>query len=175
VPARSKVLQLPKEIRDDLDRRLVKGGFADYAALTAWLEKKGFEISKSSLHRYGQTFEQRCAALQKVTEQARAIVAENPDDDNAVNEALVRLAQEKAFTVLMEMQLDPDTVELPKLIRSIADIGRASVQQKKYQAEVRAKAEAAAATAVKIAKRGGLSKEGTEAIRAEILGIAKPQ
>ncbi|MDR0441114.1 MAG: DUF3486 family protein, partial [Candidatus Accumulibacter sp.] len=49
---------------------------------------------------------------------------------------------------------------------------RASVNQKKFRLEIQAKAEAAAANAEKIARKGGLSQDSVEALRREILGIA---
>jgi hypothetical protein len=105
--------------------------------LSGWLKEQGFEISKSSLHSWGQIFEERLGALRKVTQQARAIVAENPDDDGAVNDALIRLVQEKAYGALMDMEIDPEKIDLPKLMRVIADLSRASVSQKRLMAEVR--------------------------------------
>ncbi|MGQ0530001.1 MAG: DUF3486 family protein [Panacagrimonas sp.] len=134
---RSAVSLLPEPIRAELNQRLLDGSFSDYQGLEAWMESKGFKIGKSSLHRYGKKFEDRIGALRLVTEQARAVVAESPDDDNSVNAALIRLAQEKAFNVLMELELDPETIEFPKLMRAIADMGRASLQQVKFAAEAR--------------------------------------
>lgn len=176
MPPRSKVDQLPEGIREELNRRLIGSGFAGYEEHAAWLAEQGFEIRKSSVHRYGANFEEKCQALRRVTEQARAIVAENPDDDNAVNSALIRMAQEKAFNVLMELQLDPDTIEFPKLMRAIADMGRASVQQQKYAAEARKNAlEAAAKKVDQVGKSRGISDETIDLFRREILGIADDQ
>ncbi len=172
MPRRSAVEQLPELLRADLNSRLVKGGFKGYVELAEWLTKQGYQISKSALGRYGQKFEERCDALKLVTEQARVIVAENPDDDNAVNEALLRLAQEKAYKVLLDMEVSPEDIDLPKLVRAIADMSRASVNQKKWQTEVREKAAAAAAGVEKIAKKGGLSDQAVADIRKQILGIA---
>ena len=137
MPQRSKVDLLPDGVREELEKRLLKGGFSGYRELSAWLTDQGFEISKSSLHSWGQNFEDRLGALRRVTQQARAIVAENPDDDGAVNDALIRLVQEKAYGALMDMEIDPDAIDLPKLMRVIADLSRASVSQKRLMAEVR--------------------------------------
>jgi hypothetical protein len=173
MPARSKVLLLPEAIRSDLDSRLVAGGFAGYEALSDWLGEQGFEISKSALHRYGAQFEDRVSALKLATDQARAIVAESPDDEGTMSEALMRLVQEKLFSILLEMEVDPAKVNLNSLARSVAELGRASVTQKKYAQEVRERANAAAEAAEKIAKRGGLSDESVREIRSAILGITK--
>jgi hypothetical protein len=140
MPPRSKVGTLPKELKDWLDAELLKRGFKDYVQLAADLQEKGADLSKSALHRYGSKFEQRMAQLKASTEQARAVVAASPDDEGAMNEALIRLTQDKLFGVLVELDVDPESVSLPKLTKSIADLARSSISQKKWQIEVRTKA-----------------------------------
>jgi hypothetical protein len=140
MPKRSKVDTLPPQLKAWLDAELVKRGFADYVELAADLKAKGADLSKSSLHRYGSKFEERMAQLKVSTEQARAVVAASPDDEGAMNEALIRLTQDKLFGVLVELDVDPQSVNLSKLTKSIADLARSSITQKKWQIEVRTKA-----------------------------------
>lgn len=172
MPARSAVQQLPEEIRTELDRRLVASGFGGYEALSDWLGEQGLEISKSSLHRYGSAFEKKLGALRIASQQAKAIAEAVGDDQNAMGEALVNLAQEKAFNVLMEMDIDPEGQDFSKLTRSIAELNRAAVQQKKFAEEVRAKAQKVADEITADAGSKGLSPEFAAQIRAKVLGIA---
>lgn len=172
MPKRSKVDALPKALKEWLDAELVKRGFADYEQLAAELKKQGGEVSKSSLHRYGSKFEERMAQLKVSTEQARAVVAASPDDEGAMNEALIRLTQDKLFGVLVDLDVDPKSVNLNKLTRSIADLARSSISQKKWRAEVQEKAATAAEAVATIARKGGLSEKSVKEIRAEILGVA---
>lgn len=137
MPLRSKVDLLPDAVREDLEHRLIKGGFSGYRELAQWLTDQGFEISKSSLHSWGQDFEDRVGALKRITAQARAIVAESPDDDGAVNEALIRLTQERVFSLMMDLELDLGPTQLAKVTKAVADLSRASVSQKRLMAEVR--------------------------------------
>ena len=160
---------MPAEIKEWLDRALAENNFSDYELLAAASKARGYAISKSALHRYGQAFETRLSALKMASEQARAVVAAAPDEEGAVNEALMRLVQEHLFKLLMAEEGEFD---LPKVARAVAELGRATVTQKKWQAEVRARAEAAAAAVEKIAKKGGLSAESVDQLRREILGIA---
>lgn len=169
---KSTVETLPKEVKEWLDRALVESNFSGYKLLAEEMKARGYEISKSAIHRYGQDFEDRLKTLKMVTEQARAVVQAAPDEDGAVNDALVRLTQEKLFGVLMEIEVDPETVDLAKLAKAVAELGKTSVMQKRWLSEVRAKAEAAAANVEKIAKKGGLSSASVEQLRREILGIA---
>lgn len=169
MPPKSKVLALPPEVKAWLDQALIENNFSQYELLSSALAERGHSISKSALHEYGQNFEGRLAALRTASEQAKAMVAAAPDDEGAVNEALMRLVQEQIFNSLMAQD---GKVDLAKMAKAVAELGRASVVQKKWQAEYREKAEAAAAKVEKIAKKGGLNAETVAEIRREILGVA---
>ncbi|AMO73836.1 DUF3486 family protein [Pseudomonas citronellolis] len=169
MPPRSKVASLPAKVKAWLDKALAENNFSDYEALSAELTARGFSISKSALHRYGQTFEDRLAALRQSSEQAKAVVTAAPDDEGAVNEALMRLVQDHLFKLLMASE---GKLDLPKVAKAVAELGRASVVQLKWKAEFKERAEAAAAKVENIAKKGGLSADTVAEIRREILGVA---
>jgi hypothetical protein len=139
MPKRPKVLELPQELRAWLDQALIANGFSDYNQLATALDAQGHKVGKSSLQRYGSVLEKRLSALKVATDQAKAIVEASPDDEGAMNEALIRLTQEKLFGVLLEMDVDAKTVNLTKLTKSIADLVRGSVTTKRFASEVRAK------------------------------------
>lgn len=169
MPPRSKVQQLPANVKAWLDKYLVDTNFSGYEALSAALEERGYSIGKSALHAYGQSFEDRLAALRQSSEQAKAVVTAAPDDEGAVNEALMRLVQDHLFKLLMASE---GKLDLPKVAKAVAELGRASVVQLKWKTEYRERAEAAAAKVEKIAKKGGLSADTVAEIRREILGVA---
>ncbi|EEG08968.1 DUF3486 family protein [Pseudogulbenkiania ferrooxidans] len=170
MPPRSKITALPPEVKAWLDSALVDGDFSDYEALAAELRSRGFDISKSAIHRYGQAFEDRLSALKVASQQARAVVEAAPDNEGAVNEALMRLVQEKLFQLLMAQE---GQIDLPKIAKAVAELGKASVVQKKWQAEVREKARAVADAAESLASKGGLTGATVQQIRKMILGIAE--
>jgi hypothetical protein len=170
MPPRSKVLALPPEVKAWLDQALIENNFSQYELLSSALAERGHSIGKSALHEYGQNFEGRLAALRTASEQAKAMVAAAPDDEGAVNEALMRLVQEHLFKLLMS---EGGQIDLPKVAKAVAELGRASVVQKKWQAEVRERAETAANAVEKIAKKGGLTADTVAEMRREILGVAK--
>jgi hypothetical protein len=169
---RSKVLDLPKGVREQLDTRLIEGGFRGYDELEAWLRGEGFEISRSSIYRYGSKLDQRIAELRRSTEQAKALVAAAPDESADMSEALMRLMQEKLFNLLMEMEVDPENASLGAIAKAMAPLARASIALKKHASEVALKAREAADAATKIAQRGGLSEDSAEEIRRLIMGVA---
>lgn len=140
MPKRPAVESLPREVKAWLDKALAEGGFQGYRLLEEELRSQGYEISKSSLQRYGKSFEDRLKSLKLASEQARAVVEAAPDTEGAMNEALMRLVQEKLFTVLQDLQVDPDKLNLSGITRAVAELGRASVTQKRWMVEAREQA-----------------------------------
>lgn len=116
---RSSVFNLPPEIKAELDKRLLNSGFQNYTALAEWLSENDFKISRSSVHRYGQSFQCNLSEVKAITEQAKAICSEVGDDENALSDAVIRLTQQKAFEFLLNLNLDDENHE--KL--TIKDIG----------------------------------------------------
>ncbi|WP_076592013.1 DUF3486 family protein [Herminiimonas arsenitoxidans] len=168
---RSKVVALPKAIKEWLDKALLDGNFAEYELLTAQLKEKGFDISKSSLHRYGSQFEKKMAAIKIATEQARAIGEAVPDDENAMGDALLRVIQEKTFSMLMNMEEDPK-IGFAKLASIAIDSGFSSTNIKEFRSKVKNKAKDTATEVAATARQAGLSDEMVAEIKRKILGIA---
>jgi hypothetical protein len=168
---RSKIEGLPPEIKGELDRRLVEGGFKDYVALQDWLRSRGCEVGKSSVHRYGTKLEERLYKLRQATDQAKALVSGSPDDAGDMNEAILRLMQEKMFDALLRMD-DVEGESLGGLAKALAPLVRANIANKKFATEVKAKAQEAADAVEKLARKGGLSADTVKDIRRQILGVA---
>lgn len=179
MPARPAITRLPDAVRAALDRQLVERGFADYVALEAWLSEQGYEIGKSSIHRYGQKLQRKLEAIRASTQAAAAIAEAAPDDADLRSSAVMSLVQTEIFDVLVNLQEasdeDVDPITRVKLLshaaKNIATLSRASVNQKKWMVEVRARADAAANRVADIAKKGGMSDEAIHTIRAAISGI----
>ncbi|MEW6708306.1 MAG: DUF3486 family protein [Candidatus Riflebacteria bacterium] len=173
MPKRSAVTTLPSEVKEWLDKALVESDFSGYEALSAALHEKGYQISKSSLHRYGSEFEESLQAIKMSTEMAKAVVDACPDDANNFGEALTRLVQQKSFEVLTRMEVDPKKVKLTDIGKMVSAVNKTSIDIKKYAAEVKQKTIDAAKEVEKVAKKGGLSDEAVQKIRRSILGIVE--
>lgn len=171
MPERSLVAQLPPEVKEWLDKALIEGNFSGYETLSEALQLKGFSISKSSIHRYGKDFESNLAALKIATEQAKAIVESSPDEEGNMNEALIRLVQQKSFQILTRLEED-DGKALANIGHMVSALSKSSVAVKKYASEVKAKTIQAAEAVEKVAKKGGLTDAAVAEIRSKILGIA---
>jgi hypothetical protein len=173
MPARSKITMLPDDIRAEFERLLITKAFSDYAGFEAWFREKGFEISRSAIHRFGQDFEAKCEAIRIATEQAKAIVATVGDDEGNMNEALIRLIQQLSFDILIKNQ-DADIASLlPKMGIMVAKLSKASVDQKKWQRDMKEKAVQAVRNIENKATTGkkSLDPETMKIIKEEIYGI----
>ena len=145
MPARGLESRLAPEVREWLEAELIRRGFSDYSALTEELARRLDErgekpASRSAVYRFGAKVEERIAALKRSTEMAQALAAEVGDDAGTLNDALIRVAQDKLFDVLLKAELDPESNSLSRLTGAISDLARASVAQKKLQRQVQADA-----------------------------------
>lgn len=175
MPRRSSILQLPEDLRRELNAKIVSQGFADYDGLETWLavelQQRDMEItvSRSAIHRHGKEFEGKLEKLRVATEQAKAIADGSEDDAGAMSEALLRMVQTKTFDVLMDMEEGDKNIH--KVGLTVARLARASVNQKKWASEVRASLKVVADKVHSLSKKGGLTKVVADQIRAEILGV----
>lgn len=183
---KSTISRLPAEVKAYIEAMLATGA-QTLDELIADLQQRypatstGVELpSRSAMHRYGQKLDRRLSAIRASTEAAKLIRLQAGDDEDARSEALTALVQTELFEAILNLQEadDPDLDPgervgmLSSAAKNIAALTRSSVGLKKFQSEVRQRAQAAAANVEKIAKKGGLSAESVEQLRREILGIA---
>lgn len=157
-----------------LDQALIRGGFSGYEQLAAELQARGFEISKSSLHRYGSEFEKQLGAIRLATEQARAIAEAAGDEEGVLNDALIRLIQQKAFEALTRLSMEEADVDFTDLGNMLSRLSKASIDQKRWAAEVRRRDAAQVAELEKAAREGknSLDPETLRRIREEVYGLS---
>jgi polyhydroxyalkanoate synthesis regulator phasin len=177
MPARSVIEQLPSSVREWLEAELLRRGFAGYRELVDDLQAKLTElgidatVSKSAVHRYGQDIEERIASLRKVTQVATTIARELGDDEGAMNEATIRLVQDRLFTLMIESGQQLDVKVLSQIGHVVSDLSRASVTQKKWMDSVRAKVAEAEKAITETVREAGLSEDHLNFIRSKMLGI----
>ncbi|KUM21986.1 terminase, partial [Flavobacterium psychrophilum] len=104
MPKRSTVKALPQSIRDWLDSALVENNFSGYRELEDELKKRGYDISKSAVHRYGQKLEQRLASI-KASAEAAKVISENISNEKGVqSDAILEMIQSEVFQALMSLE-----------------------------------------------------------------------
>ncbi|ECA8970975.1 DUF3486 family protein [Salmonella enterica subsp. enterica serovar Omuna] len=180
---RSTIDKLPEDVRRWLERALTEAGFSGYAELEALMRDKGYLISKSAIHRYGQKIERRFGAIRAATEAARMLTEGAADDQDARSEAVIALIQTELFESIVQLQeaedgeIDPqDRVALlSKVAKNVATLSRASVNLKKFQQELREKiaAKMDALEAESKSGSGRIDADTLRRVREEIYGIVK--
>ena len=186
MPPRSKIAQLPPEIRDWLHRSFVERAFGDIEGITAELnalmKEAGVAISigKSAVGAESQKVRRAQESIKGATEAAKLIAESSRDDGDARGEAAMALIQTEMFEALLlarEAESTDDPGErvaiMSKAATAVARLSRARVNQAKWRTEVETRLQAAADKVAKIAKRGGLTPGQVTEIREQILGVVK--
>lgn len=135
---RSTIEKLPEDVRRWLERALTESGFSGYNELESLLRERGYVISKSAIHRYGQKIERRYGAIRAATEAARMLTEGAADDQDARSEAVIALIQTELFESIVQLQeaeegeVDPKerVALLSKVAKNVATLSRASVNLK---------------------------------------------
>lgn len=172
----SSITALPDDVRRWLERALTERNFSGYEALEALMRDRGYAISKSAIHRYGQKIERRMAAIKASTEAAQLIVDAAGDDQDARSEAVIALVQTEMFDSIIAIQEAGDEdltasdrlVMMSKAAKNIATLARASIAQKRYKETVIRRLKAMEADA-RTGKRA-LDAETLRIVREEIYG-----
>jgi hypothetical protein len=169
MPPRSKVEHLPEPIFEELKKRLVDSAFSDYRGHAEWLATQGYEIRKSAVHQFGQGFEAELERMRLSVAEAKEVVKAVPDSENAMNDALMRMVQHRVYELLRDAEVaDLPPKALAALTRAIADVGRASIAQKKWESEIREKG---AGVIDEMAKAAGMNSEQAAHWRTKFLAI----
>ncbi|MZQ58006.1 phage protein Gp27 family protein, partial [Escherichia coli] len=100
---RSTIDKLPEDVRRWLERALTDSGFSGYAELEELMRDKGYLISRSAIHRYGQKIERRFTAIRAATEAARMLTEGAADDQDARSEAVIALIQTELFESIVQL------------------------------------------------------------------------
>ncbi len=145
---RTKIDALPQDVRDSLTRLLADRQHGGYIVLSNWLKEQGFDISHAAVWRADQRVQRTMDAIRASTEAARMIASATPDQADEHTAAVIRLVQSSLFEAMLKVReaADADPVEQMKLLsqaaQAVAQVGRASIAQKRWQDEVRDKLDA---------------------------------
>jgi hypothetical protein len=172
--SKSRLLWLPRDILEQVNRMLVEVGEGrkTYEQIAEWVISKGFQTSKSAIHRYARWMN----ALEKVKlvgEQARAIIDDTGEDPMRIEEATAKLGAVVMMEVFQEaMRGDRiDVHHIGRLMGDFAKLQSSSILRERLKDDFRGKLDKAADEVVKAVKKQGLSEEKAAEIRKKILGV----
>jgi hypothetical protein len=182
--------EVPREIQDEFNARLVAGGFADYDGLTEWLNERltaaglSLRISRSSAFRYGaefqEQFERDMAEQRQLYQIAKTSLADNQDPEGIVREATIRTMQTRLLRLSIALRDAEEAGDDPhllaetssKIAKALADLGRMDIASQKYKAEMQKRIDDAAEKVTQTARAAGVSAETIAIIRRDVLGLA---
>jgi len=140
VRRRSKVeTELPRQIKEELNRLLLEGATYEDAAL--YLQKNGFDISRSSIGRYGKVFLEAYQKIIQFEDQSRALASE-VGEGMLLEEATTKLLLQKVMGAIVDGSYD--VLEIPRIISDVAKLQISNVQREKLKAEFETRAKKAA-------------------------------
>jgi hypothetical protein len=160
--------ELSQDLKEQLNRLLLDGATYDEAA--DWCQEKGYDISRSSVGRYGKQFFEAYQNIRQFEDQSRAIMSA-AEDGMPMEEAVGKLILQRVMAALVKN--DADVVENVKIIGEIAKLQRSHVMMAKHKIDLENRAKAVADEVKTLVKKGGLSDQTADQIRKKILGIAK--
>mgnify|MGYP001560733066 FL=1 len=158
--------ELSPEIKSQVDRLLIEN--ATYEEISDFLKTKSFDISKSSIGRYGKDFLNQYKRLRMIEDQSRTLVSE-AGSGMVLEEAASKIFSQQIIEMLLDAGMEPKS--LPKLAMAFSMLQSSSVSREKFKSDFKKKVDKAAEDVTKIAKKNGLSESAAEQIRNKILGI----
>lgn len=180
MPPRGFASKLPQELRQELDRQIVDGRLS-VDEIWSWLQDRGVEVGRSSVHRHMQSVEEVAAEMREAREAATAIVGQlGPDAaEGKLGQLLIEMVQNIAFRIARDRLTDPDGpgLDMEGLMFFASTIQKLVSAQKtdadrilKIRQET---AKSAAAQAEKAMKSRGMSQDTIDFIRKAVLGAAE--
>ena len=125
-----------------------------------------------------EEFDEAMGAVRKSTEMAKAWAESDEDTQGALMGATSQMVQQQLMQITLALgraEHEPEKAakHMATVSHALADLGRMTINQKKWAQEVRKEVmREAADKAAEVAKRGGLSADVVNDLRRELLGIA---
>ncbi len=130
--------ELPVEMRKKLNRVLLEGATYDEAA--AFLGGQGYDISRSSVGRYGKEFFEAYQKIVQFEDQSRALTSAT-EQGMPMEEAVGKMLLQRVMAALVDGSAD--IIEVPRLISDVAKLQRSHVAMAQWKREIEKRAERA--------------------------------
>jgi len=167
--------ELPNEVSEQIHNMLIDN--ATYSEIKDYLEGKAvvlkdneykldgnrtYNISESSIGRYGRNFIGLYKQMYVAMKQATALVSEANKDGLVLEEAISKILSAKIFEIVQNETINIS--ETVSIIKGVANLQSSSVQRERYKSSNKRKIQS-------IAEKHGLSDDAVKEINEKILGI----
>jgi hypothetical protein len=102
---RSAITKLPLELQNSLDTRLRESTYGDFDVHAAWLESKGYTVSRSAIHRHSVALRAADSSLGDARARTATIKASprRSRDDLLIELGRLHLAKERVIAQLLAL------------------------------------------------------------------------
>ena len=122
MPPRAKLYNLSEEDRKWLDAELVKNGFGSYTQLSEELKRRGYEISRCAVHRYGMVLQKKIDAIRGSYEAALAINQAVADEPATLSDSVVAMVQAEMFRTLLTLGTDGMDQDMADRLKALSGV-----------------------------------------------------
>lgn len=170
---------LPEEVKEELFTRAKEAGFGNIQGLTDWLNSLGYEIRKSAVGNkvkvMRQEYDELTYEMRAMSELARQIVTDDPDQQAALNDLGARMVTDQLIRAARELHQADLPIEeriplLNKLAQPLTQSQRAAVYSRRWSRDLAATIAAAMAKQVQ-AEGGAVTPERLSALVRETYGV----
>lgn len=132
-----KVEDFPPEIVSEINDTIVnkRPGRKTYKEMEDWLKADGYDISDSSLQRYGKNFLAKLERIKTACEQAKTIL----ETSSGLKTDMAEATSTVAFQLLMEVLINTDAEKVDNTtlnaIKALAMLERSTVSREKLKLE----------------------------------------
>lgn len=143
--SRRKIDALPPDVREWLEKTLVDRKHSGYRSLAKILKEKGYDLSHRAIWLADKRIQRAMENVRSSTEAAKIIAQASQDEADEYSAAVIRLVQSALFDAMIRVKEAKyaDPAEQVKLLsqaaQAVAQLGRVSIAQKRWQDEVRAR------------------------------------
>jgi len=156
--------ELPTEIRAEVNRLLIEPGVT-YDDIQKFLSEKGYDISRSSIGRYGKDFLAFCQKVRIVEDKSKALVNE-AGEGLVLEEAASKLFARKIIELQLEDSIDLKAI--PRILSDFAKLQASSIMRERLKDDFKKKVDK---VTEKVSKNKKLDPETIRIIKEEIYGI----
>ncbi len=162
----SKVHELPEDAQQALNAMLIEG--ATYEDIAEHFKRKGFELSRSGVGRYGKDFLNKVREVRIIEDQARTLVDQTAGDALIMEEAGSKLFAKKIIEMLLANSVSPRAI--PGVLVGFSMLQRSSVAREQLKATLAKKID-------KVLDKAGNKKDMTKEemlqfIKEQVYGLA---
>ncbi|TAN40787.1 MAG: DUF3486 family protein [Nitrospirae bacterium] len=162
---------LDESIRKEVNALLLAN--KTYAEIVAFIKQKhALDLSDSSLSRYNAAFMEEVRETEILRDNALWL-NDDPDKALILEKLTATMITRRLATALKDGGFDVTSKGASCLIDAFAKLQASSTKRAEFEGRMKDKTEKAATAVAKIAKKGGLSDDTVNDIKAKILGIAK--